>query len=44
MPVQNKIIIPRERSWVDLVFKTFSNWGKSEKPPNVAAAKPITVM
>jgi hypothetical protein len=29
---------------VDLVFKTFSNWGKREIPPNAAAANPIMVM
>ena len=44
MLAQNKITIPRERSLVDLVFKTFSNWGKSENPPSAAAAKPIVVM
>jgi hypothetical protein len=26
---ENIEIIPREMSLVDLVFKTFSNWGKS---------------
>jgi len=41
---ENIETIPREMSLVDLVFKTFSNWGKSEIPPIAAAAKPIMVM
>jgi len=38
------IIIPGEISLVALVFKIFSNWGKSEIPPNAAAANPLMVM
>jgi hypothetical protein len=38
------IIIPREISLVALAFKTSSNWGKSESPPNAAAANPIMVI
>jgi hypothetical protein len=41
---QNSINEPREMSLVDLVFKTFSNWGKNEIPPSAAAANPIMVM
>lgn len=33
MLAQKNIIIPRERSLVDLVFKTFSNWGKAKILP-----------
>jgi hypothetical protein len=44
MLLENIIIIPREMSLVDLVCKTFSNWGKSEIPPSAAAANPIMVM
>jgi hypothetical protein len=44
MLLENIIIIPREMSLVDLVFKTFSNWGKNEIPPSAAAANPIMVM
>jgi len=35
---------PRELSLVDLVFKTFINWGKREIPPNAAATNPIIVI
>jgi hypothetical protein len=41
---ENIETIPREMSLVDLVFKTFSNWGKREIPPIAAAANPIIVM
>jgi hypothetical protein len=34
MLLENIETISREMSLVDLVFKTFSNWGKSEIPPS----------
>ena len=41
---ENIEIIPREMSLVDLVFRTFNNWGKSEMPPIAAATNPIMFM